>query len=201
MTNIIDDALNELEKFGSTRGYKICPSCNLKLGVRSSKCQCGHTFYVREQSESKIYDSPGKGRKKCHNCPNYVGVRTDKCTCGFDFSTLPKGSKSERERQSPDRITPELRIFINVLRAGECTIIHTASGKCPVDLDYANLDGKIVFDFCDDLIDYGIARNILYTPSAIASFVGHIVGHNSDEFRKFFGLMNEWYSSVIGHLD
>jgi acetone carboxylase gamma subunit len=82
------------------RGRKQCPSCNQFVGVRISKCDCGHVFSAKDKAEkaekTKVSDEPKevrRGRKQCPGCKQFVGLRIAKCECGYEFSEKDKVEK------------------------------------------------------------------------------------------------------------
>lgn len=149
---------------------------------------------------SKTFDSPGRGRKQCPECKVYVGARTQYCKCGYEFSTKNTSLTVKEKREQENAATPEELMYCRSVAVGASgKIIYAGSGSCPVKLYNININD--VYDFCENIIAYGISENKIYMPSAIKTWLGHQFGFNSQEYFDAIKFVDEWYEFKLENME
>lgn len=143
------------------------------------------------------YDGPGRGRKQCPSCKSYVHVRTKVCDCGREFSRPSDDLIEEKCVQVSESPKPDLDPFLISYIRGIGTVkkvtpIYALAGSPAITL--VSSEKNDVFQYCDDVINYGLKYNKLLMPSVIKGWIRNTAGLDQKPVIKF---VEEWTKEII----
>jgi hypothetical protein len=117
-------------------------------------------------------------------------------------------SKTTRKKRTPKDNKPAIKIFEDEVCPSEVekyarhvyhgkggVIVYAAAGPCPAKL--SDISEETVYDFCEEIVAYGITNRRVYTIDAIKSWAVSKYGRYSDEGELILGLIDEWYSEKM----
>ena len=142
-------------------------------------------------------ETAGRGKKQCPECKVYVGVRTHQCECGHVFSGR-QPTKKERDAEN-DKATDEERLYAMCVHAPGGRFVYAARGQSSIRVvpgDEITLD--LIYDYCNQAVFDGIQDGAIYTTSAIKLWLGHDLGHDSQEYKQACEYVDQWYNERLG---
>lgn len=141
-------------------------------------------------SEHKVYDGPARGRKQCRGCKIYVGIKVKVCNCGKEFVSGEKPVVEITEEQR------DLAIYLsNLGKTPMDRVVYTPTDYPTIPLLEVTKDS--VFDWADNVIDYGKENLQIYTMEALKYILGKNVGYHSEEYKKGCELLKVWKESLF----
>ena len=138
----------------------------------------------------KKYDGPGRGRKLCSQCKSSVGVRIQVCRCGKKFAS---GEDKVVELTEEQR---DLALYLsNLGKTPMDRVVFTPTNYPIISLENVTRDS--VFDWADNVIDYGKQHLQIYTIEALKYILGQTVGYDSAKYAEGVKLLKVWKDSLF----
>lgn len=148
------------------------------------------SIHLEDMIKIKKFDGPGRGRKQCPKCNAYMGIRTKTCSCEHTFSKDDKPVVKLTDEQL------DLMKYLEILgKTSMDTVVYTPTEFPNIKL--LGLSKNDVFDWADNVIDFGKENFKIYTPHALRYMIGHQVGYNSEEYYQCRDWLDEWKDTLI----
>lgn len=148
------------------------------------------SIHLEDRIKTKTYNESGRGRKQCPKCNSYIGIRTRVCNCTHTFSKDDKPINKLSPHQE------DLIKYCAVLGKTKMdTVVYTPTQMPPIRLSLLTRDG--VFDWADEVIEYGKNSFKIFTIEALCYMMGHEVGYDCEEYRMCKKWLYEWKDSLI----
>ncbi len=137
----------------------------------------------------------GRGYRQCPACKIHVHVRQRICECGRTFKAEDKKplGKPEIEKTLEEK---QARKFAQALGYGIYRVMHIPSGACPIKL--TKTTKKAVWDWCEDLITYGLERRYVMSQYALRYYSRQFFEYRSAEHTKVLRLIDALAKTYIG---
>lgn len=103
---------------------------------------------------------------------------------------------AKKVEQEP--FSDELVSFIHGLKIPKekrYIVVYAPSGKCPFSLKPTS-DKDDVKKFCEEIVEYGLSQNKLYTPSVIRYWAGRQIDFSIEKNKTVKQLIENWIKEV-----
>ena len=148
-------------------------------------------------SNSKTFESGGRGKKQCEKCKVYVGVKTSICPkCSYEFNRKKIINLNDKFELDDSEYLPAYISGLNMPTGKRVVVIYTPSGKCPINLN-SSATKEEIYTFCQDIVDYGLSLNKLYVPSSIKYWVRQLI--RDDKLSNILNIIDNWFKEICSN--